>query len=87
MVPLDDSSLTVSLATLDDLRHVAVDLEDPLLAVPLLQPANPHILQRDDTLGHVLRRVLKVVETTVVQHEPTALPALPTPTLELFRIK
>ena len=78
MVALVNSSIVVRFAPLDNFSHVAVYLEHPLLAVPpVLHGAHPHVLQGDDALGHILGRVLEVVETTVVQDEPATLPALP----------
>ena len=49
MVSLDHGSIAVSLAALDDLSHVAVDLQNPLLPLPLLDMTHSHILKGDDT--------------------------------------
>ena len=48
MVSLDHGSIAVSLAALDDLGHVTVDLQNPLLPLPLLNMAYSHILKWDD---------------------------------------
>ena len=48
VVSLDHSSIAVGLASLDDLSHVAVDLQNPLLPLPLLNMTHSHILKGDD---------------------------------------
>ena len=82
MVPLDHRPTTISLTPLDNLIPFRVDLKGPLLAVHVLHGAHAHILQRDDALWHVLCRVLEVVETAVVQHEPAPFPRFPTAALQ-----
>ena len=83
VVSLDDGTMGISLASFHHLAAgVAEDLENPVLAVLVGQRAHLHPLERDDALGRVLRRVLEIVQTPIVQDEPTPLPVLPVPTLQ-----
>ena len=82
MIALYHGAIAIGLAPFDDLRHIAVDLEHKLLPVAVLHPAHPHVLQRDDPLRHVLGRVLEVIQTTVVEDEPTPLPTFPASSLK-----
>ena len=81
VIALDYRSVAVCLATLDDLGHVAVDLKDKLFSVPVVDAPHTNILQGNDAFGHVLRGVLEVVQTAVVEDKPTPLPTFPTSAL------
>ena len=61
-------------------------LANKIVQYLLVQGPDPDVLEGDDALGHVLRRVLEVVEATVVQHEPAPLPGFPTSTLKNAQI-
>jgi len=50
VVALYDGAGAVCLAALDDVGHLGVDLQDPLLAVLVLHAPHPHVLQRYDAL-------------------------------------
>jgi hypothetical protein len=50
VVALYDGAGAVGLAALDDVGHLGVDLQDPLLTVLVLHTPHPHILQRYYTL-------------------------------------
>ena len=82
VVPLHHGARAVGLAALDDVGHLRVDLEDKLLAVLVLARPHPDVLQGDDALGHILGRVLEVVQALVVQDEPSSLPAFPVAALK-----
>ena len=81
MVALDHGAAAVSLAAFDDFRLLGVDLENKLFAVPILDWADPNVLQRYDALRYVLSRVLEVVKTPVVEDKPTTLPGFPASSL------
>jgi hypothetical protein len=50
VVALYDGAGAVGLAALDDVGHLGVDLQDPLLTVLVLHTPHTHILQRYDAL-------------------------------------
>ena len=77
MVTLDHSSIAVSFATFDDLRHFGINFKNKLLPVSILDWPDSDVLQRNDAFWDILGRVLEVVKTPVVKNEPTPLPSLP----------
>ena len=78
VVSLHHSPLSVSLAALDDRVALGEELEAEGLAVEVVNQPDLDVLEGDDALGHILGGVLEVVEAAVAEHEPPALPALPT---------
>ena len=82
MISLNNCSRAISLAPLHHLPALIVDLEHPVLPVPVLQSSHGDVLEGDDAFRCCLRGVLKVVKTTIVQHKPTPLPALPASALK-----
>lgn len=82
MISLDNSSWTIRLAALDNLSWLVEDLKDPMFAVLVIQGSHRNVFQGNDALRSCLRRVLKVVKTTIVQDKPPTLPALPTSALQ-----
>ena len=82
MISLNDSAGTVSFASFHDITGFVIDLEGPLLPVLVIQRSDCDVLQRDDALRYVLRRVLEIVEAPVIQDKPTSLPAFPASALK-----
>ena len=77
MIPLHNSPTTVSLAAFDDLRLFRVDLEHKLFTIAIIHGSHADIFQRYDSFWNILRCVLEVVQTTIVENKPTSLPSLP----------
>ena len=82
MIALDNCSIAVSFATFDDFRLFRIDLKHKLFAVSIIHRSHSNIFQRNDSFRDILRRVLEVVQTTIVKDEPTTLPSLPTSSLQ-----
>ena len=82
MISLNHSSWTIGLATLDNLSGLIVDLKHPMFAVLVVQGSNRNVHQGNDALRSSLSRVLEIVKTTIVQHKPPTLPALPASALQ-----
>ena len=78
VVSLHHGPLGVSLAALDDRVALGEELEAESLAVEVVNQPDLDVLEGDDALGHILGGVLEVVEAAVAEHEPPALPTLPT---------
>ena len=77
MIPLHNSPTTVSLAAFDDLRLFRVDLEHKLFTITIIHGSHADIFQRYDSFWNILRCVLEVIQTTIVENKPTSLPSLP----------
>ena len=78
MVVLYHGSVGICLAALDHLAaRVAEDFKDPVFAAFVGEGTDLDTLKGNDALGAGLSSVLEVVETFVVENEPTSLPALP----------
>jgi len=77
MISLNDCPIAVGLAPFDDFRHITVDLKHKLFPIAILHTTDSHILQGDDTLRHILRSVLEVIQTTVVEDKPAPFPTFP----------
>ena len=81
MISLNDCPIAVGLAPFDDFRHITVDLKHKLFPIAILHTTDSHILQGDDTLRHILRSVLEVIQTTVVEDKPAPFPTFPASSL------
>lgn len=73
----DDFSLAVGFARFDELRASGVELEAVRL-VPVLDLPDLNVLEGYYAPRLLVRRVLEIVQTIVVEDEPSSLPALVT---------
>ena len=81
MISLDYSPRAVCLASFYNIRHLAVDFKREILPIFILKRPHSNILKRNYALWYVLRGVLKVIQTSIVQNEPPPLPTFPAPSL------
>ena len=82
MVSLDNSSIAVSFATFDDFGLLGIYLKHKLFAISIVHGSHSNVFQRNDSFRNVLRRVLEVVQATIVKDEPATLPSLPASALQ-----
>lgn len=75
MISFDDLSEGVHLAGFDVFRRRRIEFEAVRFGA-VARPSNANVLQRNNSLRLLVRRVLEIIKTPVVQYKPSPFPRL-----------